>query len=489
MNVLFLTANKCAIHVMEKLEKKINIDKFYVALYKGVKDDFFGSEISQKCKGIIDWGNACDAKYNNTILYHEAPPLDISIIKEMKPYQGEAIKLFERHIDDYYSIEKRFMDYYEHLKYWHYFLIKNDINIVVNIGMTPHESFNYIIYRLCQILNIPCLFFELFPFRNKTRIAIKTSFEDDGFNLLNLSNEIYDLNEAEIKLADDLEEEYRMFTGDPLKARFPVGIGKIHKQEILKRIKGRRLADNIKSLRNYIYTKYEYQESLKRMQKFKRGLNELLKYYSKMAVSPNLKKKYIYFPLQYQPEMTTCPLGGEYVHMYLAIEMLSYYVPDDVYIYVKEHPDIRDVLGTSREKIHYEKIASLRNVKLIDMDVNSLLLTQNSIAVASLTGSVGYEAMYLHKPYLMFGFQVMKYAPHTYYIRNNDECKKAINEIVQGNFCINDRKIRAFLKACERKTRILEVTGASRTWDDSTHNINILTEMIYNLMIQLDITN
>ena len=51
--------------------------------------------------------------------------------------------------------------------------------------------------------------------------------------------------------------------------------------------------------------------------------SNLLKYYKKNEERPSLKKRYIYFTMHYQPELSTSPLGGVFVDQILACEILA----------------------------------------------------------------------------------------------------------------------------------------------------------------------
>lgn len=111
-------------------------------------------------------------------------------------------------------------------------------------------------------------------------------------------------------------------------------------------------------------------------------------------------KKFVYFPLHLQPEMTTSALGGKFCDQILAIERLRQMLPDDYVIYVKENPKqsyyMRDVL-------FYERLRLLDNVYLVSRRVNTYDLIRKSLFVATITGTAGWEAISGGKCVLIFG--------------------------------------------------------------------------------------
>jgi hypothetical protein len=136
----------------------------------------------------------------------------------------------------------------------------------------------------------------------------------------------------------------------------------------------------------------------------------LLNFYQKKTTKLDLKKKYIYFALHYQPEATTYPFGGAFIDQVNAVKLLSSYISDDCFIYIKEHPDTFNtshlswVKGDySRDINFYEQLLSIKNVKLADIRINSQNLINDSYAVATISGAVGLESLIKEKHTFIFG--------------------------------------------------------------------------------------
>jgi Capsule polysaccharide biosynthesis protein len=113
-----------------------------------------------------------------------------------------------------------------------------------------------------------------------------------------------------------------------------------------------------------------------------------------------IKDRYVYFPLQLQPEMTTSAIGGHYLDQALAIERLSDILPNDVKIYVKENPKQGSYM---RGQLFFYRLKRLGNVEFVPDFFDSHDLIDNSLFVAVVTGTAGWEAITRGKPALVFG--------------------------------------------------------------------------------------
>lgn len=70
--------------------------------------------------------------------------------------------------------------------------------------------------------------------------------------------------------------------------------------------------------------------------------------------------------------------------------------PDDVYVYIKEHPNqfMSHMQGhTKRIKRFYDDLIKNPRVKFVPLKMDSFTLIKNSIAVSTVTGSVGWESV------------------------------------------------------------------------------------------------
>ena len=159
----------------------------------------------------------------------------------------------------------------------------------------------------------------------------------------------------------------------------------------------------------------------------------LLNVYEKMAVKPDFQKPYIYVPLHYQPENTTCPNGDVFDDQLLMVQMLSDCLPEDWRIYVKEYPNQFDYKlkgERSRDLTFYKDLAAISKVTICELNTNSFDLIDNSVAIATITGSAGWESLCRGKLCLLYGNAWYEFCNSVYRIKSVEDCRQAIDVLL-----------------------------------------------------------
>jgi hypothetical protein len=135
----------------------------------------------------------------------------------------------------------------------------------------------------------------------------------------------------------------------------------------------------------------------------------LLNYYSSNSGKPDYNEGYIYFPLHFQPEATTIPLGNEFSDQELAINYILDISNDNQIVYVREHPAFwhrissTDLITDARSIEFYKRLVDNPKIRLISHLEDHKTLIQNSDAVVTITGTVAFEALGMNKLVFMFG--------------------------------------------------------------------------------------
>jgi hypothetical protein len=133
----------------------------------------------------------------------------------------------------------------------------------------------------------------------------------------------------------------------------------------------------------------------------------------------------------------------------MTISLLSKHLPSGWKIYVKENPfqfltmdpHQRDFKG----KLFYKLLSEIPEVRLVSMKHNSFELIDNSVAVATLTGMTGWEAINRGKPVLSFGFGSYRYCDGVFSILNEKDLKTAVEKLLHNLIIPDITKIRFYL--------------------------------------------
>lgn len=195
-------------------------------------------------------------------------------------------------------------------------------------------------------------------------------------------------------------------------------------------------------------------------------------------------KPYIVVFLHLQPERSTTPEGGVFAQQWLIVQMLSTVCSMEGWnLYVKEHPSTF-MFGPKlyRGKWFYNSLRSLPNVSFISTSVNSTVILKNSKAVATVTGTVGIEAVAKGIPALLFGESPFIGCPGTFRIKSQSELRSAIVSIKEGvNIDFDD--VKRFYSAWEQEaschnTKLGRTADHNSSWRQGVPQAAMFSKML-----------
>ena len=173
-------------------------------------------------------------------------------------------------------------------------------------------------------------------------------------------------------------------------------------------------------------------ESLYLLKKKFRGF--FLAKYSKKDITR--KEKFVYFPLQLEPERTLFIPAPYYSNQLEVIRNIARSLPVDYKLYVKEHP-MQSVLGW-RSTSDYKTIMDLANVELINTNFSNKVLLDKCSLVITISGTLGLEAAYHGKPSMVFSDTIFSELPSVYKLTNYEELPLAIRRSLEQKVNFDD---------------------------------------------------
>ncbi|UII24839.1 hypothetical protein LVD15_16170 [Fulvivirga maritima] len=187
--------------------------------------------------------------------------------------------------------------------------------------------------------------------------------------------------------------------------------------------------------------------------------------YSEIKVNSKHTKPYIVVFLMLQPERSSIPEGGIFAQQWLMIQMLSKFCTSLGWnLYVKEHPSTF-MIGPKlyRGKWFYDGLKAMPNVSIVSVGVSSAKILKDAKAIATITGTVGIEAVAKGVPALLFGESPYTGCAGTFKIKDESDLDAAMSSIKDGVH-INFDDVKRFFGACEKDKYCLN-TGLSRKED------------------------
>jgi hypothetical protein len=416
---------------------------------------------------------------NYGIDWNQFIPLDSDIVSHMTHCETIFLKMMDRcESKGFLSYSQRKSLYLKHLRYWNHIIYQRQLDLYIGANI-PHEGYDYVAYCLCKFYKIKTLIFFQGPIEDTVFLTedwqawneIKKTYHN-----LSVSErpEITE-NVSNVILTSRFQSHYEVQTErekDPVPFYMnsePLTLKQQVKDflDLLKNVNPKLFIDQFKGK-----TKSLIKERI-----FDKKQN-IFKEYKQLSQLPDLSKKYIYVALHYQPECTTSPMADVFVDQILIVQMLSAVLPENVYLYVKDHP-MQEKVGRDRE--FYQELKQIKNVYLIPRDFNSFRMLENSIAVATATGTVGWEALFRNKPVLMFGFNFYQHAPSVFHIQNIEQCRTAISKILKTSENQLDLiQTKLFLKAIEQSSIKGYIDSAYKAVSkiSETENINNISKAL-----------
>ena len=459
--LFFSVGNRISPGCVKKIIDEYDVKNAYGILSEGTFDTSF-------FRDVLLFGEIAYGRYPDT--FHPAP-LDEVILADYSDTVMSTLHLIERNGFNFEKYAARERIYFLHLRYWLSILKEWEIDSIF-FGIIPHEIPDYIVYNICRKQNIRTYMFydtmiadhacAMMTYDNQGIIIreeykkLKKEFENRSIDEIILNDTAKSIFEKLSSREENMTTPYTITMGERKEKEDTSAADhlKVEQAEEIKRqfhfpiselyTNWKEEGGNIRSFPNFLRRVYW---SEKKYYKGKKATEAMRAFYQEHAITPAWDEKFIYFPLHYQPELKTSPLGGYYADLRLIAEILSYNSPEDVKIYIKEHP-LQTIFG--RDENYYRDLLDIPKIKLIKLEESSYSLIKNCIAVASVTGSAGFEGQFYGKSFLMFGDYITESMEGTYRIHTNEDCRKAIEEILAGtNYVMSIKELKLFMKAMD----------------------------------------
>ncbi len=353
-----------------------------------------------------------------------APP-SADLLRRLRDAEVTVLTMMNKKFE-YLSLEERKHFYYHLVGYWHEVILRFKPEAII-YGVTPHTVYDFVIYALAKVLGIKTIMFDWTRVRD--RLLIMNDFLEGNLELRFAMRATAGRDFSVDDLDPDIKHYYAEqrdleFDATPRDTTVLVGKYRGINRMLLK----------LKVIFSSLFSLKIGTALFWRVARLFRG--DLQKEYGRWQTKPDFSRKFVYVPLNYQPECSTCPLGEVFVDQILMIETLAAALPKDWIIYVKEHPfqwlPRGPIYFSYRYRGYYEAIAKLPNVCLVSANTDTFSLINHAQAVATVTGSAGWEAILRSKPVLVFGYPWYRDCHGVFMVRDAQSAKDVLDKIKDG---------------------------------------------------------
>lgn len=372
--------------------------------------------------------------------------LDGQLIDEIASQELIAIKMMDRLDPDQksFSFEERQRHFRLLLTKWLGIIDELKIELFISPSI-PHRVFDYALYIACKLKGVKTLLYKLTPFQDVlvpiTDIDFMPRKIQDDYQVIKFNSKNKELPQPIINSINLLQKSYDEAEPDYMKVQKKtnnISYLKFISSKIKKPVAVFKAFSNLfKTTKLYHKVHGQNMEKvfLKQYQaiynayKSRKYKSKLKSYYENLCTPIHIEKdRFVFVALHYQPEETTCPSAGHYVNQNLIIENLAEILPEDVKILVKEHSSqfhLKMEGHTGRNKTFYDDLLKIPRVYFVSSDAPSFNYIDNAIAIATATGTIGWESIVrMKKPVLIFGNAWYEYCDNVYRIYSKQDIKK-----------------------------------------------------------------
>jgi len=397
-------------------------------------------------------------------------PPSRNLIEQLYPYSWQALFLIER--IDYlgWPLARKRDLYYQYIQFWQGMLKKFQPDAIL-LSDVPHGGNDYVLYALAMILKIKIIITEQIAVESRTllinnyktsSLALRADYEQNQDKKYTTEDLSPDIKEYYLKHLTPGNDATPVYYKRALQRKTPFRTPTL--KVIIKHILHLSLFRVIFSYLRMLFIKNEEQTLSNSLRGFEYTLiirkwirinKSCQKEHASRQTAADLSKKFIYIPLNVQPERTTCPAAGIFDDQLLMIETIAHCLPKGWVVYVKENPNQLRPAHIFSHKYrypgYYQQITKLKNVHLVPTDTSTYDLINNSQTVATATGTAGWEALLRGKPVLIFGSVWYMYCDGVLRISDVNSCKQALGKIING-YKPDKQQVLNYLVALDRNS-------------------------------------
>jgi hypothetical protein len=209
-----------------------------------------------------------------------------------------------------------------------------------------------------------------------------------------------------------------------------------------------------KEQKNYFYQKFLKRRflNLKTLVK-KIIIKKCIKFNDQLELD---KEKFVIFPLSYTPEGSTFTISPLFLNEIHCIELISKCLPVDYKLVLKEHP----VMLGQRYLSFYKKIQKLPNIIFLHPFSNYKIknLISKSSAVATISGTAGFEALMLKKTVILFARPLYSVIKGCYLFENVKNFKKDLADILNKKKLQSNASLKNYVNLVKRFGKKIDTT-------------------------------